>query len=412
MFPDHGSTTEIEIADGGQPVLLGNDGLQRLLDSLRALGIGAEHFAWPPPGDPDRAPYRGWAPLEEADAAVFFGRDAQILGGLDVLHGMRTSGVKSLFVILGPSGTGKSSFMRAGLLPRLRRDDHRFLPLPIVRPERAVLTGQLGLAQAIHRLRTGLGLRAPVLGAIKNACHPEHVEQLRRWLEEARAAARDRLVDVLAEQPAPTLVLGVDQAEELFNADAGPEAARFLTLLASLVEHEAGVTPAMIVAVTIRADRYELLQTAPQLAQMKTALFDDLRPMPPAGYTEVITGPARRATAAGRRLTVQPALVNRLLAETADGADALPLLALTLERLYRDFGDDGDLTVTEYEAIGGMAEVVQTEVDKLLATDPEQRQAQLGPGPKVLAHRLGSSRLHNDVITTVTNNTVYVDVAR
>ena len=106
-------------------------------------------------------------------------------------------------------------------------------------------------------------------------------------------------------------------------------------------------------------------------------MFDELKPMPPAGYTEVITGPARRATAAGRRLTVEPALVERLLAETAEGADALPLLALTLERLYRDFGDDGDLTVAEYESMGGMAQVVQTEVDKLLAADPEQRQAQL-----------------------------------
>ena len=53
---------------------------------------------------------------------------------------------------------------------------------------------------------------------------PEHVEQLRGWLEEARQAARARLLDVPAEQPAPTLVLPVDQAEELFNADAGPEA--------------------------------------------------------------------------------------------------------------------------------------------------------------------------------------------
>jgi len=91
--------------------------------------------------------------------------------------------------------------------------------------------------------------------------------------------------------------------------------------------------------------------------------------MPPAGYSEVITGPARRATAAGRRLTVEPALVDQLLGETAEGADALPLLALTLERLYRDFGADGDLTVAEYEAIGGLARVVQTEVDSLLATD-------------------------------------------
>ena len=280
-------------------------------------------------------------------------------------------------MVLGPSGAGKSSFLRAGLLPRLRRDDRTFLPLPIVRPERAVLTGELGLAHAIHQLRTGLGLNQPMLGEIKNACLASDVERLRGWLEEARQVARARLLDVPAEQPAPTLVLPVDQAEELFNADAGPEAPRFLELLAALVEHEAGVTPAMIVALTIRADRYEPLQIAPELAGVHAREFDELKPMPPAGYTEVITGPARRATAAGRRLTIEPALVERLLAETAEGADALPLLALTLERLYRDFGADGDLTVAEYESMGGMAQVVQTEVDKLLAADPEQRQAQL-----------------------------------
>ena len=377
LFPGDGPTTQVEIGDGQGPVVVAADGLARLRNGLRALGIGADYFPWPPPGDPDRAPYRGWAPLEEADAAVFFGRDAQILRGLDVLRGMRTSGVESLFAVLGPSGTGKSSFLRAGLLPRLRRDDRQFLPMDIVRPERAVLTGEHGLAQAIHRLRSDLGLPQPMLGEIKNACHPDQVERLRGWLAEARQVARARLLDVAADQPAPTLVLPVDQAEELFNADAGPEAPRFLEVLATLVQHEAGVTPAMIVAVTIRADRYEPLQIAPELAGMETALFDQLKPMPPAGYTEVITGPARRATAAGGRLSIEPALVERLLAETSEGADALPLLALTLERLYRDFGADGDLTVAEYESMGGMAQVVQTEVDKLLAADPEQRSADL-----------------------------------
>jgi hypothetical protein len=376
LFGDHGSTTEVDIADGGEPVVFDSAGLQRLLNGLRALGIGAEHFPWPPPDDPDRAPYRGWAPLEEVDAAVFFGRDAQILRGLDALHGMRSTGVESLFVILGPSGAGKSSFLRAGLLPRLRRDDRRFLLMPIVRPERAVLTGERGLAHAIHRLRSDLGLLGPMLGEIKNACHPEHVEQIRSWLEEARQVVRERLLDVVAEQPAPTLVLPVDQAEELFNADAGDEAPRFLELLASLVQHEAGVTPAMIVAVTIRADRYEPLQIAPELTGVDSGVFDQLKPMPSAGHSEVITGPARRASAEGQRLTVEPALVERLLGDADASADALPLLALTLERLYHDFGNDGDLTLAEYESMGGMAQVVQTEIETVLGTDP-QRQAHL-----------------------------------
>ena len=84
LFPNHRPTTEVDIADGGEPVVLDRVGLQQLLDGLHTVGIAAEHFPWPPPDDPDRAPYRGWAPLEEADAAVFFGRDAQILRGLDV----------------------------------------------------------------------------------------------------------------------------------------------------------------------------------------------------------------------------------------------------------------------------------------------------------------------------------------
>src|SRR6476620_10308030 len=209
LFRDHRPTTEVDIADGAEPVVLDRVGLQQLLDGLHTVGIAAEHFPWPPPGDPDRAPYRGWAPLEEADAAVFFGRDAQILRGLDVLRGMRTTGVESLFVILGPSGTGKSSFLRAWLLPGLHRDDRRFLALSVVRPERAVLTGELGLAASIHTLRSRVGLCAPRPGEVKSVCHPEHVERLREWLEEARQVARDRLLDVSAEQPAPTLVLPV-----------------------------------------------------------------------------------------------------------------------------------------------------------------------------------------------------------
>ena len=371
-----GPTTEIAV-DEGEPALLTTEGLHRLRNGLRALGIGAEHFPWPPTDDPGRAPYRGWAPLEEADAAVFFGRDAQILRGMDALRGMRGSGMQSMLVILGPSGCGKSSFLRAGLLPRVRRDDRQFLPLPIVRPERAVLTGELGLAYAIHGLRADLRLPTPLLGEIKTACLAGDVERLRTWLAEARDAARARLIDVPADQPAPTLLLPLDQGEELFSADAGPQSPQFLQIMAGLLRQEAGITPGLIVAVTIRADRYEPLQTAQQLAGIQNVVFDDLKPMPPAGFKEVITGPARRATDAGQRLTIQPALVDRLLADSAEGADALPLLALTLARLYHDFGDDGDLTAAEYELMGGLDHVVQTEIDTLLAADPTARQAEL-----------------------------------
>jgi hypothetical protein len=74
---------------------------------------------------------------------------------------------------------------------------------------------------------------------------------------------------------------------------------------------------------------------------VKSVVFDELKPMPVARFREVILGPAARATAAGRPLEIEPALVDRLLAESGQGADTLPLLALTLARLYRTTATTG-----------------------------------------------------------------------
>jgi WD40 repeat protein len=374
-----GPTTGIEVEMDGQreTVVFLTEGLQRLHGGLLRAGIGAEHFPWPPPQDPDRAPYRGWEPLQEVDAAVFFGRDGQIVAALDELRRMRTTGVGSLFVVLGPSGAGKSSFLRAGLLPRLRRDDRQFLVSGIVRPERNVLTGNRGFASSIHALLTRLGTTPPTLGEVKAACTTGDAARLQGWLDLARRAARARLVDVAEDAPEPTVVFPLDQAEELFSADAGPEAPTFLTLIAQLAQTEGTTTPALVVAGTIRADFYEAFQTAPELAGLKSMVFDDLKPMAPARFTEVIRGPAARATAAGLPLTVEPALVDRLLEDSSQGADTLPLLALTLARLYRDYGSDGRLTLAEYQDLGGMPHVVQHEIDALLSRDPDVWQQQL-----------------------------------
>ena len=373
----HGPVTEIRIDGTGRPVRFQTEGLQRLIRGLRRAGIGAERFAWPPADDPDRSPYRGWEPLEEKDAAVFFGRDAQIVRGMDALRGMRASGVESLFVILGPSGVGKSSFLRAGLLPRVRRDDRHFLVTGIVRPERDVLTGERGLAAAVHRLRVDMGLRAPALGDIKDACSRGDALFVADLLEEARLEARKRLLDEAAGTPLPTVVLPVDQAEELFSADAGPQAHRFLMLLASLVNHGDVTSRGLVVACTIRTDLYGSLQGTPELSRLKNVVFDELRPMPPANFKEVIVGPAQRATAAGRSLTVQTDLVEGLQRDSAHGADSLPLLSLTLALLYEDYGSTGELTVDGYAAMGGMSHVVQTQVDSVLARDPTVRESQL-----------------------------------
>ena len=375
LFGD-GPATEVVVDGNGHPVALQVEGLQRLLAGLRAVGIGADSFAWPPPGDPDRSPYRGWQPLESVDAAVYFGRDAQIVRALDELREMRVAGRERMFVILGPSGVGKSSFLRAGLLPRLSRDDRQFLPMTVVRPQRHTLTGESGLARSIHDLRKDVGLVEPSLGEIKNAISDDGA--IRAWLVEAAVAARKRWLDAPDATPPPTLVLPLDQTEELFGVDAGEEGLAFLELLGRLLSDVDSTGLDMIVVATIRSDRYEPLQTAPQLSNVQSHLFDRLKPLPQAQFAEVICGPARRAAESGSTFDLAPELVDRLAQDASGGADTLPLLALTLARLYEDYaGSDGPVTVDRYEAMGGMRRVVQNEIDNLLSPDPAERSEQL-----------------------------------
>ena len=388
--------TEVVTLDSGETLELAKKGLNDLLAGLRALGIGvAEYFPWPPPGDPDRLPYRGWATLDRHDAAVFFGRDAQIARGLDELRAMRApDAAESLMVILAPSGAGKSAFLRAGLLPRLLRDDRAYLPMDVVRPERAVLTGDRGLAVAIDNLRKSLRLEGPELGVIVEACRSGDFEQLRMWLEEARQTARSAFLDPDPNLPPPTLILPLDQAEELFTTTSRKEATSFLTVLAKLLERRDTDTPTMVVVATIRSDSYAPLQDAPQLEKVRSTLFPDLGQMPSGQFREVITGPAEFVSNAGGRLEIDEDLIEALLHD-ADRAEALPLLALTLEKLYRNYGDDGRLTLAEYEQMGGLKSIVQTVVDEILGEDPE-RTANLEILHDAFVPALASINLEND----------------
>jgi hypothetical protein len=86
LFRGHGPTTEIDIANGGEPVVMDTVGLQRLLEALRTLGIGTEHFPWPPPGRAatDRRTGAGGAPADRdhrRGGHVLGHVDSQAIGG-------------------------------------------------------------------------------------------------------------------------------------------------------------------------------------------------------------------------------------------------------------------------------------------------------------------------------------------
>src|SRR5262245_43147829 len=198
------------------------EGLRRLKLGLLAAGLDARFFAWPPANDRDRPPYRGLLPLEAEDAGIFFGRDAPMVEGLDRVRALRDAAPPRLMVVIGASGSGKSSFLRAGLLPRLARDDRNFVALPILRPARAAISGEAGLLRVLESALQARDLphvRADIRDAIAGGA-----TTIRPLLASIVEAAR---FATLAEGPgarAPVLVLPIDQGEELFLAEGSAEA--------------------------------------------------------------------------------------------------------------------------------------------------------------------------------------------
>jgi formylglycine-generating enzyme required for sulfatase activity len=378
---------QLPVSQSERHVTFSQAGLEHLRNGLVNAGLDPRFFGWPPAHDPDRPPYRGLRPLEADDAGIFFGRDAHIIEALARLDGLRQSAAPRLLVILGASGAGKSSFLRAGLFPRLRRNDRHFLPLPIIRPERAAISGSNGLLAALE-------------GAFAEAELPISQLALRAAVENGAPAVREllRALAVKRTPPAlsggapsrpPTLVLSIDQGEELFHPDGQRESGGFLALLGALLEAEAAAgddVPALIALFTIRSDSYEQLQRAKELQDLHQDTLA-LPPMLKGSYGEVIKGPAQRL-GPPRRLRIDDALAEELLVDIeqgdagdashataggGDAKDALPLLAFTLERLYLAFrgravGEAGGLTLTvaDYAALGGLHGAINAAVASAL----------------------------------------------
>lgn len=332
------------------------EGLARLKIGLEHAGLDPRFFAWPPASDPDRIPYRGLEPMDGLDAGVFFGRDGPIIEALDELRGLRDAAAPRLFVILGASGAGKSSFLRAGLLPRLARDERNFLVLPTLRPERAAISGPIGLIAIVADAIMHRGL------AITRA-------QVRQAVAEGATALRPILKSLLGDRPAqekpPTIVLTIDQAEELFRAEGREEAEKLLDLVAGL---SATDDPAFLVIFAIRSDSYDALERAKSLEGLKQRTFP-LLPMPHGAYQTVIEGPLKRLRQAGRKFEIDPGLTEALLEdiERGGGSDALPLLSFTLELLYRDHEAARHISREDYLAFGGLKGAIHAALDRAFA---------------------------------------------
>ena len=346
-------------------VSFSGEGLEQLKAKLNRLGIDPRLFEWPPRDAPERAPYRGLEPFEAVDAGIFFGREAPLIEALDLLRGLARAPAPRLFVMLGASGAGKSSFLRAGLWPRLARDDAHFLPLPIVRPERAAISGADGLAAALARAAEKAG-RETSEAQIREAL-AGGADGLRPLLRELAA----RAATTAAGSTPPTLVVAIDRAEELFHAEGAREGQSLLELLRDFATMD---DPVVVVVFAIRSDLYDALAAAKALEGLRQRVFP-LAPMPSDGYRAAIERPAERVARAGGELEIDPDLTSALLKDLEKrGNDALPLLGFVLEQLHRLFGATKRLARADYEALGGLVGAIDAALGRVFeAADKDAR---------------------------------------
>jgi WD40 repeat protein len=330
-------------------------GLARLAAELTEVVVNARGgFGW----DATRPPYPGLLAFDEADAAIYFGRDDDIRRLIERLNARRAQGGAKLVAVLGASGSGKSSLLRAGVLPRLKRDKRNWIALPPFRPQLHPLEE---LAQAVA---IALGPSADWRHWRDAFASEDLTHTLSDLARDLRAAHASNEAQIL---------ITVDQAEELFDAAEKTEVEQFLRVLNGLQDERLP----FLVAMTLRSDYLGALQQAPAL----TAPFEEfsLKPMPRARVRDIIEGPARVAG-----LTVDDALVAAAMND-ATTDDALPLLAFALRELYDRFGQKRHLTLEAYRALGDDAgqlspleNAVRRKADEVLAAAkpaPEDLQA-------------------------------------
>jgi WD40 repeat protein len=306
------------------------EGLERLSHGLKAAGLDpAGSFDW----DGSRPPYPGLLAFEEPDAAVFFGRENEIRDGLDALGRQRRFGGARFVLLLGASGSGKSSLLKAGILPRLHRNPAQWIIVPPFRPLGRPLES---LAYVLARSFEEAGKQRDwkeLHGLISAEGAGDALTQLARELSFS------------IKRPEATVLLCIDQLEELFTLSGPEEADRFLSTLRGAAESAASQ---ILIAATVRSDFLGAVQT---LSTLREVSFAELlvNPMSLAGVGQIIEGPAAIAN-----LELEPGLVQAMLQDT-EAEGALPLLAFTLRELWEQRRGDR-LTLAEYrDQLGGLS---------------------------------------------------------
>ncbi|MEN8235665.1 MAG: protein kinase, partial [Actinomycetota bacterium] len=283
-----------------------------------AIGVdpGASH---PDVYTPTRNPYKGLRAFGELDAQDFHGRDAEVRDIIDTLAERR------LVAVIGPSGIGKSSAVRAGMVPALRDG-------AIGGSEDWLIADMLPGAYPYEELASALVRVA--------AAAPPSLEEVLRSSELGLTHGVERYLP-----DAQAVLLIIDQFEELFTLALSEERRSFLAMLAATIRDE--VSRVRIV-VTMRADFFDRPLRFPDLG---AALRDGTVPISAPSDTAVAEIVERPAAGVGVRF--EPGLIDRVVSDVKDQPGALPLLEYALTELFNARETD-TLTLETYAATGGV----------------------------------------------------------
>ena len=294
-------------------------------------------------------PYRGMQAFREEDAPYFFGRErfTEVLKAKVVEH--------NVTAVVGASGSGKSSVVRAGLIPMLRSERGNeaweiVITVPTDRP--------------IHQLASALlPLLEPDLTAVEQLAE---IDKLTVYLEGGADQPLRTLVESVLSKQVGTkrLMLIVDQWEELYTMSL-PEVARRYTDL--LLQASSGKSCRLVLA--LRGDFFgNVLSYRPLSDRLQDAVVN-LGPLAEQELKAAITEPAVRLG-----LEFESGLVERILADAGDEPGHLPLLEFVLKELW-EHRKDGVLRHSVYDAMGKLQGAIATRAEKeYLKLDSDSRE--------------------------------------
>jgi DNA-binding SARP family transcriptional activator/class 3 adenylate cyclase len=301
-----------------------------------ALGATATAALEPPARTEERNPYKGLHSFVEADADDFFGRDA-LIDNLVVRLAENVDDARFLAVV-GPSGSGKSSAVRAGLVPTLRAG-----ALP--GSGRWFYVEMLPGAHPFEELESALqqvAVDAP----------PDLLEIL-----EGSEDGIAQIVGRILPDDDTELVLVVDQLEEVFTmVDDEQLRNRFLR---SLVAATSAPDSRLRVIVTLRADFFDRPLAVPELAELMRTRTATVVPLTPEELERAIDGPAARVG-----VVPELALVAEMIADVSERPGALPLLQYALTELF-EARRGSAMTLEAYRQIDGVSGALARRAEEL-----------------------------------------------